>query len=199
MGLKQRKSIHLKNYDYSLPGAYFFTICVQGRACILGDVVENGMRPSPLGSMVQECWDALPSHYPNVVLDSFVVMPNHVHGIISLDAVSARAGLRPAPTKPMSEIVRAFKSFSGRTINLHRGTPGMPVWQRNYYEHVIRGENDLNKIREYILNNPLQWALDEENPNIRKGVVAVGARHALPLSKPKIQSNRITNEDPTGP
>jgi REP element-mobilizing transposase RayT len=139
-------------------------------------------------------------------LDSFVVMPNHVHGLILLmdatepgterpNAVGAEApnpvgaGLRPAlalgesetiedantasdqRSYALSEIVRAFKSFSARRINAHRGTPGQPVWQRNYYEHVVRDEESLNRIREYIVGNPAEWATDPENPAVASGVI----------------------------
>jgi putative transposase len=101
-----------------------------------------------------------------VELDKFVIMPNHIHGIIILqDAVGE--GLKPSPTPKrhgLTEIVRGFKTFSAKSINQHRNTPGIHVWQRNYHEHVIRDEADLCKIREYINNNPLQWDMDRENP-----------------------------------
>ena len=93
-------------------------------------------------------------------------MPNHVHGIIIIRDVGA--GSEPAPTTKrhgLPEIVRQFKTFSARRINRRRGTPGQPVWQRNYYEHIIRHEESLNRIRDYILTNPLRWNLDRENPN----------------------------------
>ena len=116
------------------------------------------------GDVVLSCWADIPDHYSTVTLDLFVVMPNHVHGIIILTDVGA--GLKPAPTKrnPLSEIVRAFKTFSARRINEYRNTAGSPVWQRNYYEHVIRNERELNQIREYISTNHLKWGLDGENP-----------------------------------
>jgi len=113
-------------------------------------------------------------------LDLFVIMPNHIHGIILI----VGAGLKPAPTDrikqyPLPEIVRGFKTFSARRINVMRVTLGVPVWQRNYYEHIIRNEDELNRIREYIKNNPLQWQFDRENPNR----IDVGAIHELPLQK----------------
>jgi len=119
-----------------------------------------------LGKIVDKCWDDLPNHYPHIELDTFVIMPNHIHGIIMLhDDVGA--GLKPAPTRKrhgLPEIVRAFKTFSSRHINQIRDTTGTPVWQRNYYEHVIRDETSLNDIRQYIIDNPLRWENDEENP-----------------------------------
>jgi REP element-mobilizing transposase RayT len=111
----------------------------------------------------------LPNHYSHIDLDEYVVMPNHFHGIVWIRG-DGRAGLKPAPTAdrprahPLSEIVRAFKTFSARRINQMRSTPGMPVWQRDYYERVVRNERELNAIREYIQTNPLRWHLDKENP-----------------------------------
>ncbi|HOK59079.1 MAG TPA: hypothetical protein PKZ07_19890 [Sedimentisphaerales bacterium] len=163
-----RHSIRLKGYDYSLSGAYFVTICMYDRACLFGAVVDGDMRLNDAGRVVYDVWNDLPNHYGYVELDAFVVMPNHVHGII----VIVGAGLKPAPTesKPaptrhgLPEIIRGFKTFSSRRINELRGTPGMPVWQRNYYEHIIRNEESLHRIRSYIANNPIRWYLDQENP-----------------------------------
>ena len=110
------------------------------------------------------------SHYPHIEVDAFVVMPNHIHGIIVLND-NVGAGLKPAPTKrhPLSEIVRGFKTFSSSRINQINNTPGLSVWQRNYYEHVIRNEDEMDRIRQYILGNPMKWLEDEENPqNIQK-------------------------------
>ena len=92
-----------------------------------------------------------------------MVMPNHLHGIVILSPEWTKAGLSPAPT-PLSEVVRALKSFSAREINRLRNSPGVPVWQRNYYDHVMRDDEDLNRIREYILDNPANWGKDENNP-----------------------------------
>ncbi len=167
--LHHRRSIRLRGYDYTQAGAYFVTLCTRDRACILGEVDNGRVNLTAFGHIVAASWQDLPSHYPFVTLDAFVVMPNHVHGIIMINAnVPVGAGLKPAPTiarnHALPEIVRALKTFSARRINALRQTPGTPVWQRNYYEHVVRTEGDLNRIREYILANPLQWAHDEENP-----------------------------------
>jgi putative transposase len=116
------------------------------------------------GTLVKDCWHDLPRHYPNIELDAFVVMPNHVHGVVVL----VGAGLRPAPTDhPLTEVVRAFKSFSSRKINEVRGTLGLPIWQRGYYEHIVRDDKSLSRIREYIVNNPLRWEFDRENLHAR--------------------------------
>jgi putative transposase len=168
-----RRSIRLPGYDYSQPGAYFVTICTQDRAYLFGEVVNGEMRLNKYGQIVDDAWNDLSNHYAGLILDAFVIMPNHVHGVIVLTGDPiwdglVGAGLKPAPTHtkhvPLSEIVRAFKTFSARRINQCRGTPGAPVWQRNYYEHIIRNEESLNRIREYILQNPLRWHLDRENP-----------------------------------
>ena len=181
----KRRSIRLKGYDYTEAGAYFVTICTQDRTCLFGDVVDEEIRLNEAGQVVQAVWDELPNHYPNVELDEFVVMPNHVHGIIVIVGADVGAGFKPAPTIPvkrhgLAEIVRALKTFSARRINELRGTPGRSVWQRNYYEHIIRDEESLNRIREYIANNPAQWALDRENPDI----VGATGQSSLPKDEP---------------
>ena len=169
--------MRLKSYDYTHMGAYFVTMVTQGRVCLFGGVRDGQMQWSEYGGTVHHQWHELPKHYAHLALDAFVVMPNHVHGIIVLTGgdpavatAAVGAGLKPAPTVPrigrhgLSEIVRAFKTFSARRINAHRNAPGVPVWQRNYYEHIIRDEESLNRIRQYITENPLQWSNDAENP-----------------------------------
>jgi len=182
--LHRRRSIRLKGYDYTRAGAYFVTICTKDRACLFGDVAAGVMRLNQMGHIVRQCWLAIPDHVPHVLLDEFVVMPNHVHGIIvivSTDTVGATHASPPqhasplqnhdTPTRPrgpqrqsVGSIVGSFKSAATKRINEQRGTPGAPVWQRDYFEHIIRNDESLNRIREYILNNTLQWALDRENP-----------------------------------
>jgi REP-associated tyrosine transposase len=161
-----RKSIRLRDYDYTQAGAYFVTVCTHNAVCIFGAVVDGKMVLSDEGRVVEGSWNDLPHHYPHVQLDAFVIMPNHVHGIIML-MHHVGAGLKPAPTElrrhGLPEIVRAFKTFSSRCINQLRRTIGTPVWQRNYYEHVIRNEDDLCEIRRYIDNNPARWVEDEYN------------------------------------
>ena len=172
----RRRSIRLSGYDYRRAGAYFITVCTHNRTMLFGEIREDETILNDAGPMVRECWDAIPNHYPHAKTDAFIVMPNHVHGIIMLvDTHDVGAGLRPAPTPagnkrhPLSEIIRAFKSFSARRINEHRGLRGVPVWQRNYYEHIIRNESALHDIRHYIVNNPDKWADDPNNPrNIQK-------------------------------
>lgn len=174
--------MRLPDYDYSQPGAYFVTICTHERGCLFGNITDGEMRLNKLGEIVQVTWFNLPDHYPNVILDIFCIMPNHVHAIIVLheNVPAVGVGLKPTPTKfesdlhdnfsshvkmkrhSLSEIVRAFKTFSARQMNKCRNSPGTPVWQRNYYEHIIRNEKEYERISRYIENNPLNWTLDEE-------------------------------------
>ncbi len=154
--IHHRHSIRLKGYDYSQAGAYFVTIVIHDREPILGEIVNHEMRLNKNGQIVKYAWLDLPKHYRNIQLDAFVIMPNHVHCIIILTDHDRKR-------YPLSEIVRAFKSFSARRINALRITQGVPVWQRNYYEHIIRNEQEHERIYNYILNNPLNWENDDEN------------------------------------
>jgi REP element-mobilizing transposase RayT len=187
-----RRSIRLKGYDYAQAGAYFVTLCTQARECLLGEVAGNAMRLNDWGRIVAESWEWLAEQYPYVELDEWVVMPNHMHGIIVLvnddggDGPLGRGGSRPAPTrpapttkrKPLGQLIGAFKTVSAKRINLMRGTPGAPVWQRNYYEHIVRDDRALKAIRHYIQNNPLKWALDMDNPAVRRAPAATADDYA---------------------
>ncbi|MBM4067082.1 MAG: transposase [Planctomycetes bacterium] len=170
-----RKSLRLKEYDYSRLGAYFITICTYEKECIFGKVENEYMLLNQFGKIVLEFWNNLPERYANIKLDSFVIMPNHVHGIIKIiDTVGAihELPLQTANTNQKTKrrrmlipkVVGYFKMNSAKQINTIRNSTDIPVWQRNYYEHIIRNENKLNKIREYIHNNPLKWHLDRDNP-----------------------------------
>jgi len=141
-------SQRLPDYDYSSAGAYFVTICAHRRAPIFVSLKAT--------HAVHACWGEIPSHFP-VELDAFVVMPNHVHGIVAL--------LRAGHARPLQTIVGTFKSAAARSINRLRGTPGEPVWQRGYFERVVRSERELKILREYVLNNPAAWNADPENPH----------------------------------
>lgn len=186
LDIRHRRSLRLKGYDYSQEGAYFVTICAHGKACLFGDVIGSEMKVNEPGRKVQAVWDDLPVHYPHVATDAFVVMPNHVHGVIVIraggceaagyppahavdfnpDHAERRAGLKPAPTvrHGLSEIIRGFKAFSARRINEFRESSGTTLWQRNYYDHIIRNDADYNRIAEYIANNPQRWAEDSLHP-----------------------------------
>jgi len=174
--IHHRRSIRLREYDYSTVGAYFVTVCVNGRECLFGDCVDGDMRVNDAGRMVVEWWLKLPERFPQVSLDEFVIMPNHVHGIVCIidadvsDTVGAihELPLHRVPSRQqrrtmlLPKIVGYFKMNTAKHINLMRNNPGVPVWQRNYYERVIRDDNQLAAIREYIANNPVNWAEDEE-------------------------------------
>jgi REP element-mobilizing transposase RayT len=176
--IHRRHSPRLRGYDYSQAGMYFVTACTRERVCSFGDIIDGGMYPNDAGKIVWMVWDALPEHYPHIAADIFVVMPNHVHGIVVIEPgfkpaptdertpPVVGAGLKPAPTARhgLSEIMRAFKTFSSRRINEMRETPGVKVWQRNFWERVIRNDEELSRIREYIQNNPAQWTLDRLHP-----------------------------------
>ncbi len=225
-----RKPTRIEGFDYSTPGAFFVTVCAQGRGKIFGDVIDGEMRLNEYGEIAKACWEDLPNHYNNMELDVFIIMPDHFHGIISIlpdfaqrsglrpdptdvnadnstNVFGARSGLRPDPTdvnadnstnvfnvrsglrpdptetiadktpvgeglRPsrrgtqdkrhgLSEFIRAFKSFSARRINETRNTPGAKIWQRSFYDHIIRNDEDLRTLRDYILNNPLELTIVE--------------------------------------
>jgi len=162
--MRERKSNRLRDYDYSQDGYYFVTICTRDRKEFFGKVKQGMMNLSQYGEIVDRCWHDLPKHYLNCLLDLFVTMPNHVHGIIVIDNKNIVGnGLKPFPTHGLSEIIRGFKTFSSRTINeIIKG--GIKLqWQKSFYDHVIRNEKSLHNLREYIINNPTRWELDIEN------------------------------------
>ena len=159
-----RRSLRLKHYDYSTPGAYFVTICTQDRECLFGDVVGTEMNLNEAGRMIDRWWKELPRKFSALTLDEFVVMPNHLHGLLVLGApVSGE------PREPLGEIADWFKTMTtneyirGVKALGWRGFPGR-LWQRGYFDHVVRDTEDLERIREYIINNPARWAEDAENP-----------------------------------
>jgi len=188
------RSIRLKDYDYSQAGAYFVTICAKDKEYVFGDVVNGEVRLNELGIVAMQCWNAIPQHFPNVFLDEFIVMPNHVHGIIAFN-VGAK-NLSPVPhdspipgngnvgAKHVLPIVingdktraKDISPLHGTSMSIGSVVRGFKIgvtkwarnnaftympWQRNYYEHIIRSEPELDKIREYIANNPLNWEQDE--------------------------------------
>ena len=161
--IHHRRSIRLPGYDYAQAGAYYVTIVVHGRECILGEIVNGEMRLNQFGQIVQRAWFDLPKHYPHIQLGSFCIMPNHVHTVIII-VPGPTDQSAPTERHALSEIVRAFKSFSARRINEIRKTPGIPVWQRNYYEHIIRNDEEHNRIHLYIEANSANWKDDNENP-----------------------------------
>ena len=175
-----RRSIRLRGYDYTSAGAYFVTICVQNRECLFGDVVDGQMVLNDYGRIVEGKWGNTPKLRTNVELDEFIVMPNHFHGIVVI-AEPGRGVLHYAPangqpthtntskfrspTQTIGAIIRGFKSTVTKHINELRNTPGAKIWQRNYYEHIIRHDDEFSRIREYITVNPARWEMDRENLN----------------------------------
>ncbi|MBI4306587.1 MAG: transposase [Chloroflexi bacterium] len=222
--IHHRRSIRLTDYDYSQAGGYFVTICAEGKECAFGEIIEGEMHMSDAGRIVLAAWDELPTRFPGLELDAYIIMPNHIHGIIVLtgarppdstpepraaetDNVGAqshcarqpeichtpardsrgaihrarqpvvdhqppRKQAPPALTSyrhahtdcppALGEIVRTFKAVTARRVRV-LGIPGF-AWQRNYYEHIIRDEHELQQIREYIAGNPGRWSEDENNP-----------------------------------
>jgi len=158
--------MRLQGYDYSSPGAYFVTICTQNRGCLFGDIVARKMVLNDAGKILADEWIKPGDIRDEIELDAWVVMPNHFHGIVMI-----RRGDRPvAPTptplpgprpKSIGSLMCGFKSTVTKCINKIRQTPGISVWQGNYYEHIIRNETELDNIRQYIINNPLNWQSDE--------------------------------------
>ena len=190
MGRHNRHSVRLPKYDYARPGMYYVTICIHDRRDrLFGDVVDGKMVLNDAGEYTQKCWTDISIHYPKIKLDEFVVMPNHVHGIIVIrDFVGAglsRPSFPPAKagsSRPKSDVasiktgrddraptlgnmVAFFKYQSTKRINAKRQSGIQKIWQRNYYEQIIRNEKLLLQIRQYIRNNPLNWDSDDENPS----------------------------------
>ena len=166
--IHHRRSIRLKGYDYTQAGAYFVTVVAWQRECLFGEIVDGEMILNEYGRIVADTWQWLENQYPYVELGTCVVMPNHFHGIL-LIRDDGRGGSRTAPTepikrKPLGQLIGAFKTVSTKQINLLHDTVGQVVWQRNYYERIIRDEREMDRIHRYIESNPSQWADDDENP-----------------------------------
>jgi len=206
--IHHRRSIRLQGYDYAQAGAYFVTVCSQNRECLFGKIENDEMRLNPAGTMIESVWNEIPANYPGIDIAEFIVMPNHIHGIIVIvgatpcgcpthatqHPVGATPRGCPTHTTPhpvgatprgcpphgcpettrlsLPDVVHRFKTMTTKRYAdgvKQCGWPPFPerLWQRNYWEHVIRNESDLARIREYIQNNPTQWALDRLNPQHR--------------------------------
>jgi putative transposase len=164
-----RRSIRLKGYDYTQSGWYFITICTHQKSCLFSAIANRQLILNQFGYVASECWQAIPKHFSGVELDEFIIMPNHIHGILIM--INNRQGLTISKPyqgefgKPISgsisTIVGSFKSVVSKQVNILRNVKGASVWQRNYYEHIIRDDESLNRIRNYIINNPLAWKNDK--------------------------------------
>ncbi|AFZ35144.1 hypothetical protein Sta7437_1577 [Stanieria cyanosphaera PCC 7437] len=172
---KNRKSLRLPKYDYSANGAYFITICIKNRECLLGKVHDSQVILNEFGQIITNIWSSLSTRYEQIELDEFVVMPNHIHGIIiinsletihelSLQKSSAELSIKERRRMLLPKAIGYFKMNSAKQINQIRQAVRVSLWQSNYYEHIIRDETALNIIRTYIINNPLNWHQDLENP-----------------------------------
>ncbi len=195
---RHRHSIRLRGFDYREAEAYFITVCTVNRQCLFGAILDGAMELNSLGEIITDEWHRTAIMRPRVSLDAFVIMPNHVHGIVCLNEdEEGKARLAPTMARfgrpvggSLSTIVGAFKSASTKRINELRGTRGAPLWQKNYFDHVIRHEQELDQVREYITFNPARWSEDANNPNRSVASrpqsefnnIFVGARRALPLS-----------------
>ncbi len=207
-GVGKRSSLRLDGYDYTLAGAYFITLITHRRECLFGEVIDGEVVLSPYGEVVRAEWLTSARIRREIQLyeDEFVVMPNHVHGIIwivqdgqvSLDELGgqgttgvnnecvgahgrrcrvvspARSPLRQKrasrsgpPPRSLGSFVAGFKAAVTREINQIRGAPGEPVWKRNYFDRIIRDDDELQHLRRYIEENPLKWELDRENPGYK--------------------------------
>ena len=237
--IHRRRSLRLKRYDYTHAGAYFVTIVTQGRSCLFGEIVGKEMRLNEAGEMVYKIWEALPQRFLTIEIDMFVVMPNHLHGIVVIkpnrattrvaptnqkpdrgvenvpntpnratttvdhtkstnvgaglvpaqntNSTEHRATTRVAPTEAMAsemdppatdrftlgDVIGAYKSLT--TVEYVRGVKTMDwtpfhgrLWQRNYYDHIVRYDESLRDLQQYILDNPVQWAFDKENPLFKR-------------------------------
>ncbi len=160
----QRHYVRLVGHDYR-QGTYFVTICTHEKRCLFGVVERGVMSLNAYGAIVWSCWEAIPRHYCETDVHVFTVMPNHVHGIISIGGETGRSGSKPDPTgHALSEIVRGFKTYSSRGVNGRRNSPGARVWQRSFFEHAIRSESEYCRIGEYILYNAAKWEMDPYRP-----------------------------------
>ncbi|HIJ95855.1 MAG TPA: hypothetical protein HPP94_08990 [Desulfuromonadales bacterium] len=210
--IHHRRSIRLRNFDYSTAGAYFVTLCTQGHMCLFGDICNGEIKLNHAGHIVTELWSRLPERFPGIFLSEFTVMPNHFHAIIfitdpnihefnngdivgaplaapvfdvqkcSKGAASAKnqgaasaenqgaasavnqGAASSAPT--LGKIMRAFKSISAIEVNRELDRQGKPLWQRNYFERIIRDENEMANVSEYIIQNPMRWIDDKYNPDL---------------------------------
>ncbi|MDD4013918.1 MAG: hypothetical protein PHW14_06985 [Candidatus Omnitrophica bacterium] len=178
----KRRSVRLRNYDYTRQGAYYVTVCANDRKCVFGDVRDGEMVLNEYGEFADKYWNEIPEHFPHITLDEHITMPNHVHGILIItghvgannysplqntEISSASSIQRPRGTsKTIGSAIRGFKIGVTKRIRQNINMPNL--WQRNYYEHIIRNEDDLARIREYIMKNPSKWGEDEYYLSLRE-------------------------------
>ncbi|MCE2719943.1 MAG: transposase [Dolichospermum sp.] len=191
--IHKRQSIRLKGYDYSQSGLYFITICCYQRECLFGNIMNSQIILNNFGQLIKEEWLKSAEIRKEIEFDDFVIMPNHFHGIVIINqeinsdfmkndvdfqdnnvGANGRSPLQQIQSsrpkismkpKSISSLIAGFKSATTKKINIIRNTPQNPVWQRNYYDHIIRNDESLARIREYVQNNPLSWENDQLHPN----------------------------------
>jgi putative transposase len=177
--IHHRKSVRLKGYDYAQAGAYFVTMVTFHRDCLFVKIENGEMVLNDLGKIADECWRAIPEHFPFVELGAHIIMPNHAHGVIVINDMGDGTGRGAAMLRPYNDntthkinvkpgslgaIVRSYKSAVSYRINKEHNATS--IWQRNYHEHIIRSEREMDNIWRYIESNPAQWDDDQENPSV---------------------------------
>jgi REP-associated tyrosine transposase len=177
----KRRSIRLHAFDYAAPGEYFVTICSHQRECLFGSAVDGEIQLTETGRVIARCWRAIPTHFPNVQVDAFVIMPNHVHGILRIvdrrlpvgatymsplraEVDPGTSGARRPVAGSLGVVVSTFKAAVTRAARRRGHRSSAPIWQRNYYEHVVRDDRSLHQLRDHIAANPARWAEDSLNP-----------------------------------
>ena len=169
--IHHRRSGRAPGYDYGLPGWYFLTICTHHRRSLFGEIHNAEMYVNALGRIVEDEWQRTAEIRQDVTLDAYIIMPNHIHGIVVITVDEGRRCSENyvpqcvSPSRSVGAVVRGFKAASSRRINALEHAEGRQVWQRNYYDHIIRNEADLERIRSYIETNPGNWSLDREHPD----------------------------------
>lgn len=177
---RRRRSSRLQGFDYATPGAYFVTIVTQGRSFLFGEIIDNEVHLNDAGQAVTRWWFELERKFTTIETDAFVLMPNHCHGVVTINDPAVGADLCVGPSEetahpgahagaPLPQIIQWFKTMTTNEYMRGVKTLGWPafrghLWQRNYYEHIIRNEDSLNRIRKYIFDNPIRWDSDRENP-----------------------------------
>jgi REP element-mobilizing transposase RayT len=178
--IHHRRSIRLRHYDYRQAGAYYVTFCTYNRLSIFGKIVDGKMVLNKIGQIAATEWERSPEIRREIELDAWVIMPNHMHAIVLITEsnientppnksnISPNTAIRGLGSikRSLSSLVQGFKSSATLKINAHRKTPRLPVWQRNLWEEVIKSEERLNEIRDYIINNPRRWSEDDYNPAV---------------------------------
>jgi len=208
--IHHRKSIRLQGYDYSQAGLYFITICCQNRACLFGKIDGGEMVLNDAGKHAQQCWLEIPKHFPNTTLHEYITMPNHIHGIIEIvganhyspNGTRTRANdyspLR-GTTKTIGSVVRGYKigvTKWFRENNQNQFPIGTSVWQRNYWEHIVRNENEYKHIAQYIVDNPQKWDMDKLNGGDGNKVMEPQTQYTVGANNDSPNNDSPNNDSP---